>query len=292
LSEVAQPAAPTPQPIAAKAPDLKVAPPPAAPPAEVDDTEEYIVDGKPVRWTKAQRQLNFQKALAADKRLKEAADTRNRAEELLKLFESDPEAALARVGKDPAKLIAAHLEKKAKLEMLTPEQRETQRLQQERDELRAKVEAAEKEKLTARQAEVDKRNWDAIEQQLIAAADKAGLDADPETLESLADIALEYAEARVPISADQVAQEHQRRERESIEKRDKKMLAFLKGKKLLSYLGPEVLAAVKAAQAEADAASLAGIPQPQARPKAPAKTAARDTRGYVRETDFDKKFLK
>ncbi len=275
------------KPIAAKAPDTK-----PAPPVEVDDSEEYIVDGKPVRWTKAQRQLNFQKAIAADKRLKEAADKRAQADDLIKLFETDPEAALAKAGKDPAKLIAEHLAKKAKLELMTPEQREADKLQRERDEWRTKAEAAEKEKQSAHQAEVDKRNFSALESQLIGAADRHGLDSSPETLQSLCDIALEFLEYEVLPSADQIAKEHLRREREHIEKRDKRLLSVLSGKKLLDYLGADGLSKVKAALAEADAASLNDIPKPQARPKVQVKAHEREVKGYVREADFDKKFLK
>lgn len=279
------------------APQKPIAPKPtepvkAAPPPEVDDSEEYVVDGKKVRLSKAQRLLHFQKSATADKRLQEATEKQKALEELEKLFESDPEAYFAKKGKDGSKFIAEHLAKKAKLELMTPEQRESLKLQQERDEYKAKLDAAEKKETEAKQAEVDKRNFQALEEQLIEAADKHGIDTTPDALESLCEIALEYVEHQVPISADQIAKEHVRREREHVERRDKKLLTLLEGKKLLAYLGDATLAKVKAAMASADAESLKEIPAPQARPKVPVKAHERTVKGYVREADFDKKFLK
>lgn len=258
----------------------------------VDDSEEYVIDGKPTRLTKAQRQLVVQKGLAADKRFKEAADTRNKAEELLKLFETDPEAALAKLGKDPSKVFGEHMAKKAKLELMTPEQREAEKTQRELAEWKQKAEAADAEKKATHQAEVDKRNFDALESQLIGAADRHGLDSSPDTLQALCDIALEFIEFEVVPTADQIAQEHIRREKEHIETRDKKLLSVLTGKKLLDYIGAGNMAKLKAAMAEADAASLNDIPKPQARNRVPVKAHERTVKGYVRESDFDKKFLK
>ncbi len=298
MSEVAAPVVPAvaptngAHPTTPQKPAAAIKAPVESKPVEVDDSEEYVVDGKPVRLNKAQRQLHFQKALAADKRMKEAADARNKLADDEKLFEEDPEAYFAKKGKDGSKFIAAHLEKKAKLELMSPEQREAQRLQSERDEYKAKVEAVEAKEKAAKQAAIDERNFKALETQLIAAADTHGLDGSPETLESLCDIAIEFIEAEVPISAEQVAQEHIRRERERLEARDKKLLPLLKGKKLLAYIGPAALAEIKAAMAEADAASLNDIPKPQARPKVQVKAHVREVKGYVRESDFDKKFLK
>ncbi len=299
MSEVAAPAAPAvaptngAHPTTPQKPAAAVkAPPMDAKPVEIDDSEEYVVDGKPVRLSKAQRQLHFQKALAADKRLKEAADTRNKAEELLKLFETDPEAALAKAGKDPAKVFGEHMAKKAKLELMSPEQREAEKLQRERDEYKAKVEATESERAEARKAEADKLNFGAVEKQILAAADKHGLDSDPDTLDSICAIALEFLDLGIVISADQAAEEHIQREKEHISKRDQKVLSKLEGKKLLSHLGPDIVAKVKAAMAQADADSLNEIPKPQAKPKIQVKAHEREVKGYVRETDFDKKFLK
>ncbi len=258
-------------------------------PEEVDDSEEYVVDGKTVRWTKAQRQINFQKAIAADKRLKEAADEKNKAAELLKLWETDPDAAARKLGRDPDKDRAAHLEKRAKLELMTEEQRRISALESERDEHKAKAEKFEKEQQAAKQAEVDQRNFKALETQLISAADTHGLDGTPETLEGLCDIALEYIDYGVVLTAEQVAQEYIRRDQEHVEAKDKKLLGFLKGEKLLKYLGPAAIAEVKAALAQLDTDSLKDIPKPKS--KVPVKAHERTIKGaHISELEFDKAF--
>ena len=63
-----------PQPPSTKLPPAAAAPVPGTPPPEVDDSEEYTIDGKTIRLTKAQRQLHLQKGLAADKRIQEATE--------------------------------------------------------------------------------------------------------------------------------------------------------------------------------------------------------------------------
>lgn len=285
-------------------PDPIAAPPPASPvaaaptaanaPEPISDVEEYVVDGKTVSLNKAQRSVAMQKALAADKRMKEAADKRAQAEDLLKLFEADPEAALVKLGKDPSKLFGSHLEKKAKLELMSPEQREADRLAKERDEYKSKLEAHEKEKLTARRAELDQRNHEALQRQLVGLADKLGLDQHPDVLGTLCDIALEFMDYDIVPTTEQIGEEFVRREKEHIEQRDKKLLSVLKGDKLLAYLGPKALEEVKAALAGQATASLKDIPKPKAKGSSQqaAKTTLPKGASYLRESDFDKKFLK
>ncbi len=258
---------------------------------EVDDSEEYVVDGKTTRLNKEQRKLHFQKALAADKRIQAAAEETRKASELVKLFETDPEAALRKLNKDPDKLFASHLEKKAKLELMTQEQRDAESLRTRAEAAEAKAKKFEDEQKTAKQAETDARNFKALETQLIGAADKHGLSDTPETLEGLCDIALEFLEYGTTITADQVAQEFIRREKEHFEAKDKRLFSVLKGPKLLAYLGDATVAEIKAALSAADAESLKGIQPPKAKIKVAAhERAVRPRSGHISENSFDKKF--
>lgn len=258
---------------------------------EVDDSEEYVIDGKATRLTKAQRQLHFAKGLAADKRFKEAADERNKAAELLKLWETDPDAALRKLGRDPDKERAAHLERRAKLELMTQEQRDAEALKSRAEAAEAKAAKLEADQKAARQAELDDRNFKAIQTKLIAAADKHGLSDSPDVLTALCDIKLEFLEHGMVADDDQVAEEYLRREREHIEAKDKKLLSVLKGKKLLDYLGDATLSEVKAALAQLDTDSLKDIPKPQAKPKTQVRAHERALKGpHISEGDFDKKF--
>lgn len=289
---IAPVAAPAPQ----KAPEAKtpepkvVAKPAEAKPVEVDDTEEYVVDGKPTRLNKAQRQLHFQKALAADKRMKEAADIKAKTEDFWKDFEADPEGAMRKLGKDPDKIFSAHLEKKARLATMTEEQREAASLKERAEAAEKKAAKFEEEQKAARQAEVDARNFKALETQLIAASDKLGLASTPDVLEGLCDIALEFYEYGASITADQVAQEFVRREKEHFEAKDKRLFSVLKGQKLLAYLGDATLAEVKAALSQVDADSLKDIPKPQAKAKTQVRAHERTVKGHINENAFDKKF--
>lgn len=267
--------------------------PPVAPVAavEVDDFEEYVVDGKTTRLNKEQRKLHFQKHLAADKRLKEAADEKNKAADLIKLFETDPEAALTKAGHDPSKIFGSHLEKRAKLEMMTEEQRVAMALQQRAEAAETKAAKFEEEKRAQYRANVDRQNFLAVEQQFIETANKHGLDSSPEVLRDMCDIAIEFLEHDLVITADQAALEYQRREADHIEARDKRRSAGLKGQKLLTYLGEATVAEVKAALAAADAESLQSIPKPQAKPKTQVKAHERAIKGsHISELMFDKKF--
>ena len=267
-------------------PDAAVKPP--APPPEPTDT--YIVDGVEKVLTRTQARTLIQKAGAVDRRIQEAAEERGKAEALLKLFEEDPEAALAKIGKDPTKVLEAYLAKKAKLELMSPEQREKHKLEEELAAERAKLKAIEDERRTKAQEEQDAKVAESLEAELIAAADAHQLDRTPETLEMMADVALELVELGLQVTPNQVAAEVARRQTEYVEARDKKVLSRLTDDaKLLAYLGPELVKRVKAA---ADEASLKKIPGPTA--KAKSKTTAlppREEKGrFMKESDFDRKF--
>lgn len=259
----------------------------------MDDSEEYVVDGKPVRLTKAQRALHFQKGLAADKRLKEAADARKKSEDFQKLLETDFEAAVRQAGHDPEKLYAAQLERKAKQELMTDEQRRFAQLEQERDAAKADAEKVRKEQTKAKQDALDEANFGRLRTEIVASAERLKLDETPDVLEGICDIAMEFLEYGVELTTDQAAQEYIRREREHVETKDKKLTSILSGKKLLEYLGKETLAKIDAARKEADAESLKGVPAPQARIKVAAhERSVKPKTGHMSELEFDRKFLK
>lgn len=257
-------------------------------PAEV--AEEYEIDGQKVLLTKTQARTRLQKAMAADKRLQEAAEKKKEVEKFWEDFEKDPEAAYRARGKDPDKLFAEHLSRKAKLELLTPEQREAAQLKQERDDAKAELAKRDSEKKAAAQVELDKRMYAAVSEQLIAAADKHGLDAGYDVLEALADIGFRAVEDGVPLTADQIVQEYMYQEREAIEKRDRKLLSKLEGKKLVEYLGKDTVAKLKAALAAMDTESLKEIPKP-VKNQVAVKAHVREVKGHLSESDFDRKFM-
>lgn len=292
----------------AAAPEAPAAtkPEPAAKPVEAEPSEEYEVDGQKVTLTATQRRTAVQKGLAADKRIQTAAETQKKLDALISDFEKDPEAALAKMGKDPEKILAALMERKAKQALLTPEQREAQALKEERDALKAEKDERDKESKAKADQELDQHNYIALSEQLVEAADRHGLDGDPETLEGMADVGLDLLDLLGPgVTAEQVAQEYMRLEAEHLEKRDRKLLPKLKGERLKAYLktnigalltlpaaellemlGPE---GVKVFQA-ATLTKLPGVAPVRPRPAAVAPPPRNGAGRFTTEAQFDKKF--
>ncbi len=281
-------------PVAAKAP-------------ESEATEEYEIDGEKVHWTKTQARTHIQKSGAADKRLQQAAEKNKAIEALAKLAEDDYEAFLKKLGKDPEKLHAAALERRAKQALMTPEQVERATLERERDELKAKVDAREAETKAKADAELDEHNTAALAEQLTAVADKHGLDRSPEALEGLAEVGLELLDLLGPgITAEQVAQEYLRRESEHLEAREKKLMPRLKGERLKAYMKSNVTALLKLPGAELleilgpdgvkaiQDATLANVPGPGASKPRTAVVAPPPRNGsngrFMTEGEFNKAF--
>lgn len=271
---------------------------------EVEPFDDYEIDGKTVRLTRTQARTQIQKATALDKRMQETAETKKKLDSLISDFEKDPEAALAKLGKDPEKILQALIERKAKMALLTPEQREAQALKEERDALKAEKDRADAERKKKADEELDQHNQAALEGQLVAIADKYGLDKEPEALGDLADVALDLLETvGEHVTMDQVAQEYLRREEEHIEARDKKLLPKLKGERLEKFLKTNIEAVLKLPPADLlrvlgpegvkaiQAATLTKAPT-ATKVRAPdVKPPPRNGQGrYVSEADINKKF--
>lgn len=255
-------------------------------PVEPEVAEEYEMDGKKVYLTKTQVRTHFQKYGAVDKRFQQVTEKEKELRIRLEEFEKDPEAAYARSGKDPIKVIQEMLARNAKLQSMTDEQRELFKLQTERDQLRSKLEAEEVAKAKAKEAEVDARTLETVTAHMLAAAESKGLDRTPETLDLMCVVAQEALELEYPLTYNQLADEVVRRQTEHVSDRDRKILAKMSDdEKLLKYLGPDVVKRVQKA-------SLAAIPVPSAKPKASVtKLPPRNEGGrFLREVDFDKKF--
>lgn len=279
---------------------------PAIKPAEVEPSDEYEIDGKKVTLTRTQARTHIQKAGAVDKRFQETVEQKKKLDALIAEFEADPEAAIRKAGKDPDKILEGLLARKAKLALLTPEQRAADALREERDALKKKDEAREAEKKAADDKAADEVSEKALTAQLIEAANKYGLDATPEALEDLASVALDLMEYGQRPSTDQVAQEYLRREQEHLEERDRKLLPRLSGERLRNYLkanitrvlalppaellevlGPEGVRAVQAATLVAKPSSTAAKkPDAPARVSPPRNGAGR----FTNEADFDKTY--
>lgn len=313
MSTSATPAAPT------SASDAKATAPdttkPLVAPKEVEPTDEYEIDGKKVMLTRTQARTFIQKAGAADRRMQEATEKQKQLDALLKLADENPEEWLRRTKKDPEaadKLTAAYLERKAKLALLSPEQQAAEKLKEDNAALQKRLDDLQKSQEEETRQKQDEQTQGAIEQQLIAAADKYGLDQTPEVLEGLADVALDLMSYGAIPTGDAVAQEFQRRELEHLETRDKKFVERLKGPKLkeflkgyapklialpaaelLEVLGPAGIRAIQAATLTRVPAAAKKPPPPPPAPPTNGRTTlpARNNEGkFINEHDFDRKF--
>ncbi len=260
---------------------------------EAEPIFELEIDGKKETMTHTQARTRLQKSGALDKRIQAAAESQKSVESLKQLAESDPEEFLRKVGKDPQKILEGLLARKAKDALLTPEQRERAKEQEELATLKADKEKAAKEKADAATKEQTERHETALREQLVAVADKYNLDREPEVLAGLCEVAedlLETLEGVVP-TLDQIAQEYMRREAEHIDAREKKRTGKLEGDKLLAYLGEELLKKIDAARDAKRAASLKTIPAPVLKVKTTEKPLPPRAEGgrFIREVDFDKK---
>lgn len=306
LSETA--AAPAAAPVAAAAPAIEPKAV-ALPTAEAEPTDNYDIDGKTVALTRTQARTYIQKAGAVDKRMQETAESKKKLDSIIADFEKDPEEALRKLGRDPAKIIAGLMERKAKLELMSPEQQAAAKLQEERDELAGKLAKLEEERKTEARVALDKRTQETVENQLIASAEKYGLDKTPAVLEGLCDVADELLEYGTVPTVDQIVQEFIRQEDERIEAHDKKLLPRLKGDRLKAYLKSNIPALLALPPAELlellgpagvkaiQTATLSKVPAAAKKPQAPAPVApsriaqARNAAGqFLTEADFDRKF--
>jgi hypothetical protein len=275
---------------APKAPTQPIDPKPAEVKAD-EPTDSYVIDGKEVQLTRTQAKHWVEKSAASDKRFQEASKQRKEVEDLFKALDTDGLAVLEhKYGPEKVKgIIEKYLEKQAKREAMTPEQKRIQELEEAKAAADEKLKAADEEKRTEAQKRVDAQNQAALEQQLVGAAKKYSLPQDAVTLELMTDVAIEAIELGLEhVTADQVAQEVARRLDDAKSSRDQKRSKTLNGKALLDYLGAETVAEVLKASLESGVTSAAD------KAKAPAKTeeapVKRNGKGFVSESDFERKF--
>jgi hypothetical protein len=149
-----------------------------------DELFELTVDGKPVKWTKAQVIAYASKAHVADKKFEEASQLRKEHESIRDMAKKDPMGALAKMLgisedelQDPIEQF--YNKKWIEPETLTPEQRELKRYREQ--EKQREAEAAEQkqrdeqaagEKLTAQHREILQKN-------IISALEASGLPKTP-----------------------------------------------------------------------------------------------------------------
>ncbi len=244
--------------------------------APVDDgSEEYVLDGEKVKLSKKEARDLIEKAAASGRRFQDVAKLKDevakerqaiaaekaRVEAMLEDLKKDPEAVAAKLGMDWKEIIAKDLARKAQEQALSPEQLEMNRIKAELEQFKTKELTAKQQAEQQAQDAQQKAEIARIDKALTAAAEKHGLDFDPDTLDMMFDEALKSHDLGLPLDPDEVAVLVKSIQVEQAEAFQKKVWAKMTVAQKVEWVGPEF---AKQLMAE----SLKAQPRPTLAPKA------------------------
>lgn len=191
--------------------------------------------------------VRLQKAMAAEKRMQEAAELRKQYERFVEQVKADPVAALKdpRFGIDVRKQIEDQLiaewEQQQKLQGLTPAEREAVQRAEAAERKAAELEAREakrqQEIQQRQQQELETKVQADLEREFMEALDKSNLPKNRQTLALMAEIAALNLEHGIELTRDQLVAETNERLRGM----QKHVMGGLKGDALVKYLGDDVV---------------------------------------------------
>lgn len=249
---------------------------------------EVQVDGRKEQWTREKLVAEAQKSSAAQKRFREAAELTKKNQAILEMLDKDPIAVLKERKADIRKLATEFLSQQAEDAMLSPEEREFRDIRAERDSLKAEKEQSAAKAQQAEQAKAYEAVTEQLDKSFTEAAQRAGLEQHPNTLEMMVEVAMEAVELGLTLSADQVAAEAKDRLEGLVSKRDAKIASGLTGEKLLSYLGAKTVEQVLLASR----AKLRGLPAYQAKPAAAPPEPKREASTVISPADWQAKYMR
>lgn len=240
---------PTPQNGAATAQPAAAA---TAPEAEY----ELTVDGKAVKYRRSDAEKLLGKAAYADKLIRDsvekekkaAADAKKRKEDdeaEEELWKSNPLAAMEaqakRRGLQLDELARQRLEAKLKEAEMSPEQRERERADRAEKALKEQEDkriADEQEKVVSTQAaQIQKL----MEEELVAAADAAGLGKDEDSFFAIYEVVRDWTEAGLPWDAKRIIEIAESNVSKAFDTRIAKAAAKMPDEKLMKLLGDDVI---------------------------------------------------
>lgn len=196
-----------------------------------EDIEEEIDLNDDVGMTK-----RLQMARAAEKRMKSAATEKQKAFEIIKAFESDPESMLKRLGPKGREIAEKFLLAQIQDDMLTPEEKEFRQLKQENETYKQK-EAREKEERA--QAEQQKKEYEyaqTFQATIISALEKSGLPKTAVNVKRMASVMSKNLEYGLELTPDDLATE-------VFNERSEELKAIIKdadGDQLIKMFGEEM----------------------------------------------------
>jgi hypothetical protein len=260
MADATAPQTPTPAPpaptngAAPKAPEdtgaqLEATPAEPTPPEPAPELYDVVVSGRKMRLTREQLIARAQKTDAAEAQFRQATEREKQVQAFLGELESDPLAVISRIkGQEEfEKLLQGHVERRTKEATLSPEEKKLMAAEQKAAALEAKLKAIEEEKQAAAQKEQDDRSYERLEKTLLTSAAKHGIEKSGAALVELTSIALEYLEADIQPTGDQVCEEYLERQKQHLVERDKKLFSNLSPEQLIEHIGAERFEAMQKA---------------------------------------------
>ncbi len=204
---------------------------------EIEELIEAKVNGKTKKLTQAQLLAEYQKLAAGGEKFKEAADLTKKNQALLKLFQSDPEAALEQMGVDIDALANDRLSRKVNEQLLSPEERQQISEREELEYYRNQSKQRQEQEAQEQEQQADNLAFSQFEQALLGEAEKAGLSNDPSVLYGINEIGIEWMEMGFnDWNEASLIQEYQHRQEQRSLAMEKREISKLKGEPLLSYV--------------------------------------------------------
>lgn len=196
-------------------------------------------------YTAEELTLLAQKGMGADEKFQKAAQLQKTFQSFIEAVKQDPFAAF----NDPAfgdlggnfkNLVIQRLQKEFEMEELAKADPRAYELQQYKEKAE-RLEAAEKKReadaRAAAQEEADKRYWAETKKSWNAALEKAGLAENDHFIREMARVGQDFLEKGLDLNPEHLVAEL----REQMASQHKLIMGGLKGEKLLSFLGDEVV---------------------------------------------------
>ncbi len=222
----------------------------------------------------------LQIAAAARKKMKELAQREARVAEYDKIRKERPEA-LFETEDERLEFAKRTLAAAARRELMPPEERARMELEEERSRFSHEKQTWEQQRQQEQRDEQARRTWEKIAPEFETALTEAGLERSPKEMEAIADIGLEFVDAKLPLSPKDIVKEYLHREERGFKKR----LSGVEPAKLRASLSDEQWAGLKKLMVSEYKEKHAGFQQrPREEPVHREKEEA--GRKFLSETEF------
>lgn len=144
-------------------------------PAEIARMFKVKVDGAEREVSEEELLRGYSHGTAAQERMRQANETRQMAEEVLKVFKENPREAFKRLGVDAKAFAEAVLTEHMEDSMLSDDQKEMRRLKNWEKEMRAKEDATKAEQQAAAEAKFREEVSQQLQDSIVATLNTSGL---------------------------------------------------------------------------------------------------------------------